>query len=408
MPIAGTERITITQVSELVRHKQISPVELVKECLTVIERLNPKLRSFITVLDEQAVQDAHEAENEIMAGRWRGQLHGIPVGIKDFYDTSGIPTTAGFIHYANRIPPKDAVAVTRIKSAGGIIIGKTNMHELGMGTTSVSSHYGSVRNPWNTEFAAGGSSGGSATAVATGMCYATVDTDAVGSCRIPASCCGVTGFKATYGLLSTVGILDGEPVDDFILHVAHSAVMCRSVEDAAILLGVLADKDWMAAPPADRQTRVGVVRNYRASDEVKHAFEQSVDLLRSINYAVQEIDAPLEPNVDLTRIAEDRETIARTLFQEVDVLILPTVTDITPSIEQAGNGGPTSISAENTFFANYYGLPAISIPCGFSENGMPLGLQIVGPMHHENGVLALASDYQRATDWHLRLPAVLL
>ncbi|GIQ70474.1 amidase [Xylanibacillus composti] len=412
MPIARSELMTLTQASELIRLKQISPVELVQECLSVIANMNQTLRAFITVLAEQALNDARKAESEIMSGGWKGQLHGIPIGIKDFYDTAGIPTTAGFIHFSNRIPDKDAVVVSLIRRAGGIIIGKTNMHELGMGTTSVASHVGSVRNPWNIDYAAGGSSGGSAAAVVTGMCYATVDTDAVGSCRIPAACCGVTGFKATYGLLSTVGILEGEPVDEFILHVAHGAVMCRSVEDTAVLLNALSEKNQsLEKEPAQqhidkpytierRRARIGVVRNYRASNEVRDVFTKAADMLMSLDYDVKEVDAPIEPNVDLPQIHNIRAEVSRTLFRDVDVLLLPTTTDITPTIEQALSGGPTSISAENTFFANYYGLPAISIPCGFSGNGLPLGLQVVSQMHNENTVLAVANDFQQHTDWH--------
>jgi aspartyl-tRNA(Asn)/glutamyl-tRNA(Gln) amidotransferase subunit A len=152
------------------------------------------------------------------------------------FDTAGIRTTAAFEHFKDRIPTKDAEAVTRLKEAGAITLGKMNMHELAQGTTSVISYFGAVHNPWNRDYVAGGSSGGSAAAVAAGLCYATLDTDAIGSCRLPAACCGVTGFKATYGLLSNKGVLEGEPVDETILKIAHAAVTTRTVEDAAVLL----------------------------------------------------------------------------------------------------------------------------------------------------------------------------
>ena len=155
-------------------------------------------------------------------------------------NSPGIKTTAAFEYFKDRIPTKDAEAVTRIKGAGAIVLGKMNMHELAQGTTSVTSYFGAVRNPWNLDYVAGGSSGGSAAAVAAGLCLATLDTDAIGSCRLPAACCGVTGFKATYGLLGIKGILEGEPVDETILKIAHAAFTTRTVEDTAVMLSVLA------------------------------------------------------------------------------------------------------------------------------------------------------------------------
>jgi len=231
---------SITEVSELIRQKHVSPVELVKVCLESIEQLQPHLNAFITVKAQAALQEAKQAEREIHQSKRKGPLHGIPIGIKDFFDTAGIRTTAACVALKDRMPTKDALVVTQLKEAGAIVLGKLNMHELGVGTTSLISAFGAVHNSWKTDYVAGGSSGGSAAAVAAGLCYATVDTDAIGSCRIPAACCGVTGFKATYGLISTQGILEGEKADEFILRLAHTAFMCRTAEDAAILLHVLA------------------------------------------------------------------------------------------------------------------------------------------------------------------------
>jgi aspartyl-tRNA(Asn)/glutamyl-tRNA(Gln) amidotransferase subunit A len=264
------EHLSITKVSELIRQGKVSPVELVTLCLERIERLNPKLNAFITVTAAQVLKEAQEAEKEIKGGNWKGPLHGIPVGVKDFFDTAGIKTTAAFAAFQNRVPSKDAEIVMKLKETGAIVIGKTNMHELGMGTTSVVSHFGSVHNPWNYDYVAGGSSGGSAAAVAAGLCYATVDTDAIGSCRLPAACCGVTGFKATYGLLSTKGILEGEKADEMILRLSHTALTCRSAEDAAILLTILANPDmnrnkvktdYRSAFDEKKKLRIGIVKN---------------------------------------------------------------------------------------------------------------------------------------------------
>ena len=405
---------SITEVSELIRQKKVSPVELVTECLDRIEQLQPQLNAFITVTADQALEAARIAGGDIQNGNWKGPLHGIPVGVKDFFDTAGIKTTAAFAAFKDRVPATDAEVVSKLKDAGAIVLGKLNMHELGMGTTSVISYFGAVHNPWHTDFVAGGSSGGSAAAVAAGLCYATVDTDAVGSCRLPAACCGVTGFKATYGLLSTKGILEGEATDDFIILVGHTAFTCRSAEDAAILLNVLANPEvnqstlktaYHLASGTTRKARIGIVKNFKATKEVRTAFLHAVETFHAPGYTTHEIDAPLEIlSFDLKHIEENRQAMSQSLFQDIDVLLLPTTTDIPPDIEEARATGPQAVSPDNTFFCNYYGLPAISIPCGFSKNGLPSGLQIVGPRWGEGAVLDVACTFQQATQWHNKHP----
>lgn len=413
--------LSIAEASDLVHHQEVSPVEIARECLKRIEELNPKLNAFITVTADQALAQATKAEAEIKKAQWRGPLHGIPVGVKDFFDTAGVKTTGAFEHLRNRVPAKDAEVVTRLKDAGAIIVGKTNMHELGMGTTSVVSCFGPVHNPWNLDYVAGGSSGGSAAAIATGLCFATVDTDAIGSCRLPASCCGVTGFKATFGLVSTQGILEGEPVDEetaqTIAHLGHAAFTCRSAEDAAIVLGVLATPDMSPRgfETGDRavfdkmtRPRIGVAKNYKATREVRTAFEKAVDVLRCLGHETRDIEAPLDVAAfNLKNIEEDRKTIARSLFGRIEVLMLPTTTDVPPSIaEVKKSGNPQAISPDNTFFCNYYGLPAMSVPCGFSRSGLPVGFQVVGPQWHESAVLQVAHSYQHTTQWHLTHPGL--
>src|SRR5260370_29779122 len=193
---------TISEIIELIRRREVSPVEIVQATLGRIELINPKLNAFIAVLGDEALDAARRAEAEIAAGDWRGPLHGVPVGVKDMFDTASVRTTAAFEHFRNRTPKKDAAAVTKLKQAGAIVIGKMNMHRLAMGTTSVESAYGAVHNPWDPDFSAGGCPGGSAAAVAACLCYATLDTDAIGSCRLPPACCGATGFQGTYGLIA--------------------------------------------------------------------------------------------------------------------------------------------------------------------------------------------------------------
>jgi aspartyl-tRNA(Asn)/glutamyl-tRNA(Gln) amidotransferase subunit A len=408
--------VDIDEISSRIRAQRISPVDLVNACLEQIARLQPRLNAFITVLADAALQQARAAEAEIAAGHWRGPLHGIPVGVKDMFDTAGIRTTAAFERFKDRVPARDAVAVRKLKEAGAVILGKTNMHELAMGTTSTVSYFGPVHNPWNPDYIAGGSSGGSAAAVASGMCYATLDTDAIGSCRLPASCCGATGFKGTYRLIDNQGVLAGEPVDETVLWLAHAAVTTRSAVDLALMLNVLAEPRPEARQPIDFRAalaeseeveeneppRIGITANFAASDEVAAAFDAAVDTLRALGHTVDGVMAPIDnPGFDVRNIAADREAIAGSLFKDIDVLVLPTTAATTPTIAAVG-ADAQALSPRNTLFANYYGLPAISVPCGFDSHGLPLGLQIVGKPRDDRSVLRLAHCYQAATGWSKR------
>ncbi|HLO17880.1 MAG TPA: amidase [Anaerolineales bacterium] len=405
------EYSTLQEVARLIRRQKVSPVEVVEACLKRIEELNPELNAFITVLADRAREQARAAEAESKSGKWRGPLHGIPVGIKDFYDTAGIKTTAGFEHFKDRIPAKDAAGVFKLKKAGAVIIGKMNMHQLGMGTTGLESYFGPVHNPWDPEYIPGGSSSGSAAAVASGMCYATLDTDAIGSCRLPAACCGVVGFKGTYGLISPKGILEGEKADEMILWLSHPAITTRSVQDTAIVLDVLAEPSenrkttsFARALARNRKLRIGVANNYQADQETKAAFERAVKTIRSLGYPRSRVAAPFrDPSSGIDNIEADRKSIARQAFKDIDVLILPTTTTAVPTIKEVG-ANPQALSPENTAFANYYGLPAISVLCGFDTNGLPLGLQIVGKPWGESAVLRLAYQYQAGSKYSERHP----
>ena len=380
---------SIHEISDQIRARTISPVTVVAACLQRIEQLNPKLNAFATALADESREEARRAEREINAGRWLGPLHGIPIGIKDFYDTAGVRTTAAARQFLNRIPSSDAELVARLKRAGAIIIGKTNMHELGMGTTSLVSVFGPVRNPLNSDYIAGGSSGGSAAAVAAGLCYATIDTDAIGSCRLPAACCGVVGFKGTYGLLSARGILEGEQADPAILLLAHPAITTRSADDTTILVKALGDRETGTI----REPRVGVVTNIQPTQPVRVAFEAAVERFRSLGYQLKKAPAPFDnPGFDVRNIVADRAAIAARSFREVDVLVLPTTNGSIPTVKQA-EGNPLALSAENTMFSNYFGLPAISVPSGFDAEGLPFALQIVGRPWEDGTVLELANTF---------------
>ena len=398
---------SINGLTKLIRAKKVSPLEVIHSCLNRIKEFEPKLNAFITVLADQALEQAKDAETEIQAGKWRGPLHGIPIGIKDFYDTAGIKTTAAYGRFRDRVPTKDAAGVAKLKEAGAIIIGKTNMHQLGMGTTGLDSFFGPIHNPWNVEYVPGGSSAGSAAAVASGMCYATFDTDAIGSCRLPAACCGVVGFKGTYGLISPKGILDGEePPDEVILWLSHPAITTRSVEDTALILDVLAEQkgqasaaDFFGGLARDKKLRIGVANNFRADHDVRAAFEKAVETIRNLGYTMSSVAAPfVDPTGDIDSIEADRKAISGQSFKDIDVLILPTTATTVPTIKDAGTN-EQALSPENTVFANYYGLPAISILCGFDKHGLPLGLQIVGKPWDDSAVLRLAQHYQISTEY---------
>jgi aspartyl-tRNA(Asn)/glutamyl-tRNA(Gln) amidotransferase subunit A len=354
---------SILDASEHIRRGEVSAIALADSALERIDRLNPSLNAFITVTHELARSQAAAADSEFRAGRVRGALHGLPVAVKDFYDTAGIRTTAGFVHFAQRVPTRNAALVNRLNDAGAVLVGKTNMHRLGSGTTSLDSDFGPVVNPRDARRVAGGSSGGSAVAVATGMCFGTVDTDAVGSGRLPAAICGVSCFKPTYGVLDASGILADQPAPDpTILLLSHPCVMARTAEDAAVMFATLADRP-LAETALVR--RLGVVTNYSGTPEIRSAFDRCLASLRSIALELVETTAPFEA------ARFDAAAIERARLGEL------------------------AVSPNNTFFCNYFGYPAISVPAGFLTDDLPFGIQFVGPTGADDRVLSLAQAFHR-------------
>src|SRR5579862_1520277 len=230
-------RLSLAEASARIRARTITPTQLTEACLARIQTYNPKLNAFITALREQALAQAREMEAEQRAGRFRSPLHGIPIALKDNIDTAGIRTTAASAVFDERVPEHDAEVTRRLKEAGAILVGKANLHEFAMGGTNATSYYGPVRNPWALDRNPGGSSGGSAAAVAAGLCFGALGTDTGGSIRIPAAYCGVTGLKATYGLVSIRGIIP------LTFSLDHCGPITRTVEDAALMLNALAGYD---------------------------------------------------------------------------------------------------------------------------------------------------------------------
>ena len=457
--------IGIAEGTELLRRKTISPVELTQACIDRIERLNPALNAFITVTADQAIEQAREAEAEIQRGRCRGPLHGVPLALKDLIDTAGVRTTAASAVFKDRIPAEDAEVVRRLKAAGAVLLGKLNMHEFAYGGTSVPSHYGAVRNPWNLDRIAGGSSGGSAAAVAAGLCLGALGTDTAASVRHPAAYCGIVGMKPTYGRVSTRGVV---PLSWSLDHVGP---LCRSAMDAALLLEAIAGYDPLEPSSVDQPVeryattlyaptaalRIGLVRRPYFEDldpDIAAAVNAAIEVLAGITAGACDVELPYtnllltvasveayafhrpyftrtpELYQDMTRqrlqhaagiAAADYVSARREMerlrrqadsaFASVDLLVTPTTAIAPISIESGFLDPPlppngTPVEFRNTHMFDVLGLPAISVPCGFTRDGMPIGLQIAGPRFGESRVLALAHAYQQMTDWHTRSPAV--
>ena len=426
---------TIAETSDLLRRKEISPVELTRSCLSRIEELNPTLNAFITIMQESALAEARAAEKEIYAGNWRGPLHGIPIGLKDLFDTAGVKTTCGSALFVDRVPAEDAEVVRRLKDAGAILIGKQNMQEFAWGGTSASSYFGPVRNPWDPERIAGGSSGGSAVAVATGMCFGALGTDTGGSVRQPAAFCGIVGLKPTYGLVSTEGVF---PLS---ISLDHVGPLCRTVTDTALMLQVIADYDNSSYPNMKTKPRLGIVRRPFFDDldpEIENAMNEALKMLGELSSEVREVELPSTPNavqapevyaVHAKHFAETPERYGRWMrerlqqataiddatylearkeldrlrrsagevFAKVDFLITPT-TPVPPiTIAEALNMSPSPAGERwlwNTRPFNAFGWPAISLPCGFTRAGLPIGLQIAGPNFSEANLLSFAYAFE--------------
>jgi aspartyl-tRNA(Asn)/glutamyl-tRNA(Gln) amidotransferase subunit A len=450
--------LTLKEASDRIRSKKVSPVELTEACLARIKTYNSKTNAWITVMRERALAQARMLEKEQAAGKFRSPLHGIPIGLKDNIDTAGTRTTAGSKTLAGNVPTEDAEVTRRLLAAGAIIVGKCNMHIFASGATSAVSYFGPVRNPWNLALIAGGSSGGSAAAVATDDCFAALGTDTGGSIRTPAAMCGVTGFKPTYGRVSIRGIVP------LTWSLDHCGPIARTVEDAAMMLQQIAGYDVLDLqsidyPVPDYSKAIGAsVSQFRLGippmfydgldDEVGTAMEEAIALLNKLTKGSREVEMPsilgtganseggvyreslgsgfvgaetAAPGGGGSARAVDyihewrqlrliRRTVNDDVFvkQNVDLLVTPTIRHLPWTIEdelsRAANVRARHPEPGNTRSLDDYGLPTITVPCGFSKAGQPVGLQISGPNLAEGNVLALAHAYQQATDWHKRRP----
>jgi aspartyl-tRNA(Asn)/glutamyl-tRNA(Gln) amidotransferase subunit A len=455
----------------LLRRKEISPVDLVDATLQRIERLNPSINAFLTVLAGRAQRQARLAERELVR-RSRGSranisnpLFGIPIALKDNFYTRGIRTTAGSKILANFIPKEDSDVAARLVAAGAILIGKTNMHEFAYGITNENPHYGPVHNPWAIDRISGGSSGGSSAATAAGMCFGSVGTDTGGSIRIPAALCGIVGLKPTYGLVSVAGVIPLAPSFD------HAGPLARGIVDTCILLQAIAGKYPDGATRPDfrklkrtplRRFRLGSPGEYffeRVDPQVRHTINVAAKVMEEIGGRIQNVLLPhladsQEPSTRIAlseatryhqsqgfypaRAADYGEDVSSRLemgtqvraihylqalevkrqverdfesaFRRVDAILAPTVPIAAPLIGEAEviiDGQKETVRSALVRLnrpANLTGHPAISLPCGFTPDGLPVGLQLIGPKWGEAALLAIAFAFEQATDWHTRNP----
>jgi aspartyl-tRNA(Asn)/glutamyl-tRNA(Gln) amidotransferase subunit A len=451
---------SLRQAAAALAKRQISSEELTKLCLARIEALDARLNAFITLDAESALAQSRKCDRQMAAGIAAGPLAGVPIALKDNIDTAGVRTTAAARVFQNRIPSEDAEVARRLKAAGAVFLGKLNLDEMAFAGTGTTGCFGPAHNPWDLDRITGGSSAGSAAAVSAGLCFGSIGSDDGGSVRIPASHCGVVGFKTSYGRVSTRGVVPSAYSMDTIGPIA------RTVEDAALLLQVVAGYDPLDAITLDEpapdysqalglpvsKLRVGVPRQYffeQLHPDVASAVEEAIRHLGGMTREVREVTLPRlhaaengdydvelyhyqKPFFDkspelyhpwsqrhlnamkkvetvayietLKRVRELRRDFRR-IFEHVDVLALPTMREPAPLLAETIHETHRQPPGNTSIF-NHAGTPALTLPCGFSSNGLPIGLQIAGAAYHEPVVLSVAFAYQESTDWHRKTPPI--
>jgi len=460
--------LTISDLAARVASRELTALELVRAYLARIDQVNPGINAYMLIMAEQAEDDARRVDEGIAKGRAPGPLGGVPLGIKDLIDVAGAPTAAGAHRRFHYTPDRDAPVISRLRRAGAVILGKTNLHEFAYGVTNINPHTGPVRNPWDHRRIPGGSSGGSAAAVTAGLCAGALGSDTGGSIRIPSALCGTVGLKPTYGRIPRTGVVALAWTLD------HLGPITRTTRDAALLLRVMAGEDpgdpasvTSGSPPFDEGAedglagiRIGVPRTFfweRTDPEVHSAAQAALRVLADRGATVLDVDlahaedagkaVAIILSVEATAYHERRlrtslgaygdDLQVRLLrgffipatdyvlaqrarafitdeflsaFRGVDVLVTPTTTvPARPIEEDPGASGAASLamSTELTRLTNPFnltGMPALSLPCGFTRDGLPVGLQIVGKPFDEPAVLRVGYAYEQATEWHTRRP----
>ncbi len=458
----------VTELSELISSRELSPVDLATATIARIEETQPNLNAYLDVFVDGMLETAKATESEIKDGNYRGPLHGIPVGLKDLIDVEGEVTTGGSAATDAMAASSDATVTKLFRDTGAVLAGKLNLVEFAFGFSSVNPHKGDVHNPWNLERVAAGSSSGSAAAVASGAVPVALGTDTGGSVRMPAAACGITGHKPTYGLVSRRGVMDLSWSSD------HVGPMCRTAADCALVMNVIAGHDPSDPASSARQMpdftselesgadglKIGVPADYffdAVDPEIESAVRTAIEVFRSEGAEVTEVPMPwvemgravnvavLLPEaaaVHRERMAERGEKYspavlhrlkaglavsavdyihaqrARAMFghqmaetmADIDVLVTPTVPIQTPTLAETTPppGSPIAPSGGEfpifTGVFNATGQPSLSLNCGFTGDGMPIGMMISGKSFDDATVLGAGHAFQRATDWHCRMP----
>ena len=473
MPNEALLDLTISELAPRIASREVSPVEVTEAALARADRLQPKLNSFITLLHERALSRARELESELASGKYRGPLHGIPIGIKDNIATRGIRTTVGSLVLSDNVPEDDARVVTLCVEAGAIILGKENLEEFAAGATSNNPHYGAVHNPWGLDHIPGGSSGGGGANVAAGVTFASLGTDLGGSVRLPGTFCGVVGLKQTFGRVSQRGLLVTSFNGD------HIGPMTRSVSDSALVLQAIAgydplDPSTVPVPVPDYLEKLGrdlsglkagVPSNYffdLIDPEVESSVRNAIFALQELGVEIREVNLPSmeyvgalraasladgvvthEPYLTSYREKYGPDVVNRTMagqfvlgrdyskalkvqrlikeeyaraLQDVDFLVTPTAPVAAPRIDATHitiqgethrvRGPGSGVISRNTSPMNGNGLPAITVPCGFSGNGLPIGVQFIGRPFDEGLLFQVAAGYERVSPSHGVRPQV--
>ncbi len=456
--------LTLHELAARIKAKDVNPVEVTEAILERIERLNPTLNAYITVMADQALADARTAADEIAGGNYRGPLHGVPIGVKDLCSTKGVRTTAGSKILADWVPEEDATVVRKLRDAGAVIVGKTNLHPWAFGATGINEHFGTARNPWDIGRITGGSSSGSGAGVAAGLCFAALGSDTGGSIRIPASLCGIAGIKQTYGRVSLHGVV---PLSWSLDHVGP---MARSVRDCALVLEAIAGRDSQDPSTVDVPVEAWsekldegldglriAVPNYGfdgIEEDVATKVREAISALELLGATIIEVEIPVlreywiangqitiseaatyhkeeaehRPEgfdesirgriqaglhmkatdyVQAARLRDQaRQGAGDALFGEADLIALPATRTTAPTIDSVTNEDPTVGLTRLTAPFNLTGQPAISVPCGLTDAGLPVGLQLVGRMFDERTVLRAAHVFETQSGISMPHPAV--
>lgn len=461
---------SIAELGPLYKRKAISPVEVTRTVLDRIEAVDKDLNAYITVLRETALQAARRAERAIRAGRSLGPLHGVPISLKDLFATKGIRTTNGSKITANHVPDRDATVAARLAAAGAILIGKANMHEFAFGPTGINPHFGTARNPWDRGRVTGGSSSGSGAAVAAGLCHGSMGTDTGGSVRIPAALCGIVGLKPTYGRVSRAGVTtlswSLDHPGPMTRTVRDAALMLQAIagyDPADPASSSARVPNYTRGLAADlKGLRVGIPTDYfrdLVDPEVDAAVQAAAKLLQGLGAKLVEVSLPhfqYGPAISVVILtaeatayhqpllrsrpddygADVRERLrlghfltatqylnaqrarahmlddVRAAFRTVHAILSPTSPIAAPRLDDLTIRWPTRQEDARVALPrltrpwNLTGLPTISVPCGFTAGGLPIGLQIAGKPFDEATVLRVAHAYEQATEWHTRRPPV--